>query len=110
MAQVIITEPAKRDIQAAHDWWAENRSVDQARRWYIGIRAAVRSLRHNPERCSLATESDLLAEGIRQLNFGLGGRATHRIVFATEHNSVVVLRVRHVSQDALSAADIGQES
>jgi plasmid stabilization system protein ParE len=102
MARVIITGPAKRDTQEAYDWWANNRSVEQAKRWYTGIRVAIRSLRKNPERCAMAIESDLLAEGIRQLNFGIGRRPTHRIVFTIDGDTVVVLRVRHVSQDVLS--------
>jgi plasmid stabilization system protein ParE len=107
MARVIITGPAKHDIQEAYEWWANNRSPEQANRWYIGIRAAIRSLQRNPERCAMAIESDLLADGIRQLNFGIGRRPTHRILFAIDGLSVVVLRVRHASQDALSGDDLG---
>jgi hypothetical protein len=55
----------------------------------------------------MAIESDLLADGIRQLNFGIGRRPTHRILFAIDGLSVVVLRVRHASQDALSGDDLG---
>jgi len=105
MHRVIISGPAKRDIQADYDWWAENRSAEQADRWYVGIRDAIASLRNMPERCSPATETELLAQGIRQLLFGLGRRATHRIVFTIDGNTVVVLRVRHTSQDALSVDD-----
>ena len=108
MARVIITGPAKRDIQVAYDWWAENRSAEQAIRWYVGIHAAIHSLRKMPERCSMAAESDLLAQGIRQYLFGLGRRATHRIVFAIDGSTVVVLRVRHASQDVLLLDDVGQ--
>jgi plasmid stabilization system protein ParE len=109
MARVIVTGPAKRDIKQAYEWWANNRSVEQANRWYAGIQGAIRSLRTNPERCALAIESDLLVQGIRQLSFGLGRRPTHRIVFAIEDSTVVVLRIRHASQDALSTEDLGSE-
>src|SRR3954451_23240868 len=107
MARVIVTGPAKRDIQAAHDWWKENRSAEQASRWYLGVHEAMKSLRLNPERCSLALEADLLAQGIRQLLFGLGLKPPHRIVFAIEGRVVVVLRDRHAPQDALSPQHIG---
>jgi plasmid stabilization system protein ParE len=110
MARVIITGPAKRDIKEAYDWWANNRSVEQARRWYFGIRAAIRSLRKNPNRCAMAIESDLLSQGIRQINFGLGRRPTHRIVFAIDGGIVVVLRVRHASQDALTLDELRPQS
>ena len=106
MANVIITGPAKRDIRAAYDWWKENRSASQAERWYRGILAASRSLRNNPQRCSPAAESDLLSAGIRQLLFGLGRRPTHRLVFTIEDATVIILRVRHTSQDALSSDDL----
>ncbi|MEX0642687.1 MAG: type II toxin-antitoxin system RelE/ParE family toxin [Pirellulales bacterium] len=106
MARVIITGPAQRDIQAAYDWWEANRSAEQAKRWYIGIHAAIRSLKNNPERCAMATESDLWTQGIRQLLFGLQRRPTHRVVFAIDGEIVVVLRVRHASQDALSPDDL----
>jgi plasmid stabilization system protein ParE len=106
MARLIITGPARRDIQGAYDWWAENRSLEQANRWYLGIRVAIRSLRKNPQRCPLASESDLLTQGIRQLNFGLGHRPTHRIVFTIDSGTVVVLRIRHTSQDVLSLDEL----
>jgi plasmid stabilization system protein ParE len=109
MARVIVTGPAKQDIKEAYEWWANNRSVEQAKRWYVGIRAAIHSLRKNPERCALPIESDLLEQGIRQLSFGIGRRATHRIVFAIEDQTVVVLRIRHTSQDALLPEDLGSE-
>lgn len=106
MANVIITGPAKRDIRAAYDWWKENRSAQQAERWYPGILAASRSLRNNPQRCALAAESDLLTQGIRQLLYGLGRRPTRRLVFAIEDATVIILRVRHTSQDALTNDDL----
>jgi plasmid stabilization system protein ParE len=107
MARVIITGPAKRDIQEAFDWWTKNRSSEQAARWYVDIHASIQTLRNMPERCSMAAESDLLPQGVRQLPFGLGRQATHRILFAIDGGTVVVLRVRHTSQDALSVDDLG---
>lgn len=106
MHHVIITGPAKRDIQAAYDWWDENRSDDQAVRWYVGIHKAIYSLQQTPARCSLAPEGDLLEQGIRQLLFGVGRWPTHRIVFVIDSEDVVVLRVRHCSQDVLAFEDL----
>lgn len=106
MARVIITGPAKRDIQTAYEWWRENRSAEQAIRWYFGIHDAIKSLRDTPERCSLAPETDLLAQGIRQLLFGLGRRPTHRAVFAIDGDTVIILRVRHAAQDSLTLDDL----
>lgn len=106
MFHVVITGPAKLDLQVAHDWWAENRSAEQAARWYLGIHAAIDSLKNMPERCSLATESDLLEQGVRQLLFGLGRRPTHRVVFGLDGDTVIIFRVRHTSQDALTRDDL----
>jgi plasmid stabilization system protein ParE len=104
MARLIITGPAARDIEAAYFWWKENRSAEQADRWYDGINNAIQSLRTIANRCPLAP--DLLALGLRQLLFGVGRRATHRIVFAINADSVIILRVRHSSQDALAVDDL----
>lgn len=106
MAQVIVTGPAAQDIEAAYSWWKENRSAEQAGRWYIGIRNAVRSLRASPEAYALAQESDLLPQGVHQLLFGLGRRATHRILYTIDANTVIVLRVRHASQGMLTKEDL----
>jgi plasmid stabilization system protein ParE len=74
-------------------------------RW---LHASIQTLRNKPERYAMAAESDLLAQGLRQLLFGLGRRATHRILFAIDGGTVVVLRVRHASQDALSVDELGR--
>ena len=107
MAHVIIAGPAKRDILAAYEWRKENRSAEQADRWYKGILDASHSLGSDPQRCSLAVESDLLAQGIRQLLYGLGRKPTHRLVFAIDADTVIILRVRHTSQDALTVDELG---
>jgi plasmid stabilization system protein ParE len=106
MARVIISRPAERDINEAYEWWKDHRSEGEAHRWYRGILAEIRSLSRMPERCSVAEERDLVTQGVRQLLFGLGRRATHRVVFAIEGEFVVVLRVRHASQDALTLDDL----
>jgi plasmid stabilization system protein ParE len=102
MFRILITGPAKRAIQANFEWWAENRSIDEASRWYLGIYEAINTLEHMPERCPVAVESEWLKLELRQLFFSIGGRPTHRIVFTVTNEEVVVLAVRHVSQDFLS--------
>lgn len=106
MIRIIITERAQDDIRSDYGLWREHRSAEQADRWYLGIHAAIESLRRTPERCPMTTESDLLVQGIRQQLFGLGRRATHRIVFVIDGDTVVVLRVRHSSQGALALDEI----
>lgn len=106
MFELLLTEPARRDMEAAFTWWAEHRSAEQAARWYDGIANAIFSLQQMPQRCAAAPETQLLEQGIRQLPYGLGQRPTHRIVFTIDGNTVVILRVRHVAQDALKADDL----
>mgnify|MGYP002082899682 FL=1 len=106
MYRIVITGPASRDIQEAYDWWAENRSRDQATRWYLAIHNSIALLQEHPQRCSLAPEADLQASGVRQFLFGTGRRRTHRIVFGIDGNTVVIFRVRHTSQDALVFDDL----
>jgi plasmid stabilization system protein ParE len=72
MFQVVITEPAEQDIQAAFTWWRDNRSADQAARWYEKIIPAIATLREMPDRCPRASENDLHPLGLRELHFGIG--------------------------------------
>ena len=44
---VVLTEPAEREIVDAAQWWARNRSVDQATRWYERIPKALASLKES---------------------------------------------------------------
>ena len=99
--EVLITERAQHEAQDNHDWWAEHRSAEQAAQWYTEFLKAAASLSENPERCSLAVEDDRFPYEIRQLNFGIGRKTTHRIVYAIRPRDVVVLHVRHLAQDAI---------
>jgi plasmid stabilization system protein ParE len=99
--EVIITSRAEQEVQANHDWWAAHRSAEQAARWYDEFLNAALSLEQNPERCALATENGRFAYELRQLNFGVGNKATHRLLYAIRRNEVVVLRVRHLAQQEL---------
>jgi plasmid stabilization system protein ParE len=106
MLRLIITEPAKADIHAAFVWWRDHRDPRQAERWYRDVYAKMLTLEQNPLRYPKAPEYDLLPEGVRQLNFGIGSRPTHRILFTVADDVVTVLRVRHVAQADLTADDL----
>jgi hypothetical protein len=58
-------------------------------------------LEHNPERFALAAENDRFPYEIRQLNFGIGRKPTHRLVYTIRPREVVVLRLRHLAQEAI---------
>lgn len=98
---VLTTATAQQEAQANYDWWAEYRSAEQAARWYDEFLAASLSLEENPDRCALAAENDRFPYEIRQLNFGIGRKPTHRLVYAIHPNEVVILRVRHLAQQEI---------
>ena len=104
--QVVVADRAAAELKAAARWWAENRSIEQAERWYTEFVEAIASLHDNPQRCAVARESDLFAIELRQLNFSVAGRPTHRAVFTIQGSSVIVLAVRHQAQSDLSSGDL----
>jgi plasmid stabilization system protein ParE len=106
MFAVRIAQPARQDLQEQHDWWAEHRSAEQAARWYQQFFRALLQLEEAPTKFSLAAESGVWPFEIRQLNFGIGRRPTHRALFRVKNNEVIVLRVRHLAQDSLTTDDI----
>ena len=106
MFRIVITGLAKNDIQYTHDWWAEHHSKANAAMWYQGVYTAIQSLEVMPERCSLAPEQNLAEQALRQLLYGVRSRPTHRIVFLIDGSDVVILAVRHLSQDSLLLDDL----
>ena len=90
---VHISDLAENDIDSAYRWWRENRSAEQANRWFHEIHEAVITLTDMPFRCPRCDESDLHKAGIRQLLFGIGRRLTHRIIFVIIDSDVTILRV-----------------
>jgi plasmid stabilization system protein ParE len=106
MHQVLLTQRAQDELDQAHDWWAENRSSEQANRWYVEFLQAMLTLENAPQRWPLAPENEFFPYEVRQLNFGLGSRPTHRALYTVRPDVVVILRVRHLAQEPLSADDI----
>jgi plasmid stabilization system protein ParE len=106
MYTVIVARPARRDMQEQHDWWAENRSVEQAARWYAAFIRRLRTLSNNPQIHPHAEEDGLWPYHVRQLNFGVGRKPTHRALFVIRDSDVVVLRVRHLAQAPLTFDDL----
>jgi len=96
---VILQREAEEQIVASARWWAKHRSVEQAERWYAGILKAIDSLGETAARHPLARESEHFPCELRQMNFGLGNRSTHRILFTIRPDAVFVLTVRHAAQD-----------
>ena len=108
MYRVTILPRAQSQLLEQALWWSENRSADQAFDWLEGFEQALASLVNNPERCSVARESDAFDVTIRELHFGLRGKTTHRAVFEIRNTEVIVYAVRHVAQRDLTPDDFGQ--
>jgi plasmid stabilization system protein ParE len=105
MYEVILTDRALVELDQAHKWWSENRSPQQADRWYIGFVKKLLTLEYNPERYPLATENSFFPHEIRQFNYGLGVKLTHRALFTIRPDTVIVLRIRHLAQKPLAGDD-----
>jgi plasmid stabilization system protein ParE len=106
MLHIVVTDPAQADILAAFEWWHEQRSIEQAQRWYRSIYVVIQGLKTSAPRCPAAPERDLVPTGLFQLTFGVGRRRTHRIVFTIVRSDVIILRVRHAAQEALTEDDL----
>jgi plasmid stabilization system protein ParE len=103
---VVTTERAAGEIEEAAAWWARERSVEQADRWYQGIRAAIAGLAASPEALPVAAEQGQFPYEIRELHYGLGSSPTHRVIFTIVRETVLVLTVRHAAQRPLTREDL----
>jgi len=107
---VVILPEAEDIIFRTAQWWAKNRSADQARHWFSGLYDAFETLRQNPERCPLAREKSIFPIELRELHYGIGSRSTHRVIFTVRPEQVIILTMRHTSQGNLELEDLGFSS
>lgn len=103
---VVVTERAAADVEEAAEWWAQERSSEQASRWYAKVYKAIEGLASNAQRYGLAAESADFPYELRELHVGLRSRPTHRVLFTIAKTTVAVLAVRHVAQRAVEPHDI----
>ena len=103
---VIVLPRAESDIALNAEWWAENRSLEQAIEWTIAIQAKIESLAESPARCRLARENAQFDREIRQLLVGIGNHLTHRVLFTIRDETVFVLTVRSNRQDEVASDDV----
>ena len=103
---VHLTDAAHVELDAACDWWAKNRSAQQAERWYDGFARAILALGDQPQRYPPAREDHRFPYELRELHFGLGRHPTHRALFTIRPDCVLVLSIRHAAQQDLSPDDI----
>ncbi len=104
--RVILNERAESQLEAAYLWWREQRSAEQATRWYNGFLDSLNSLRNDPDRCGLAREDSKFPYPVHELKYGLGRRTTHRALFTVRQDMVFVFSIRHVAQKDVSPDDV----
>jgi plasmid stabilization system protein ParE len=106
--RVLLTSRAQLQLVRSAQWWSEHRSSEQAARWLDGFEAAIAALCDNPLQHGLARESEhfQLPFQVRQLNYGIGSKPTHRAVFEVRDDTVYVVAIRHLAQDDLSAEEL----
>ncbi len=80
-------------------------STASASRWLDRFEEALQTLSHNPRRCRLAPENDLLPVEVRQLLFGRG-RNVYRALFTISGDDVQVLHVRRAARDTATPEEL----
>ncbi len=103
---VLVQPRAEADLREIVAWWTSNRSPEQALRWWDEILKAIETLRKHPGRCPSARENSEHDHDLHVLNFGLGPKLTHRILFAISPDAVHILTVRHLAQDDIGPGDL----
>jgi plasmid stabilization system protein ParE len=97
---VEYTARAERDLSEAYAYIARGAPLNAAR-WLDTMEAAVEGLREFPERCTVARESRLLGQEIRQLVVG-----GYRVLFQVRGRRVLVLHVRHGKRRTAQTGDL----
>lgn len=101
--QIAYSPQARDELVQIVEWWSQQRSKEQAERWYEGILAAIDALRESPRRHPLAREHARIGRDLRELYFGLGSRPTHRVLYSVQVDTVWIVRVRHLAQRSLTS-------
>lgn len=105
--EVSVAPTVQEEIWSIAGWYAKKSgSIEVGLKWHDGVSTAIQSLKHNPERCGLAHESDAFPFDLRELLYGSGRRKTHRVLFRIVGNLVEVLVIRHHSQQDVTPDDI----
>ena len=103
--QVELTDRAHREMDRTYAWLVSERSLDYAQRWYENMSDAFESLVSDLVTWEEAPEALSTGRDIRQMIVGKKRRA-HRVLFEIRDDRVVVLRIRHVSQDYINPDDL----
>ena len=93
---VLITDPAKDELDAAYLWLAEQ-TPQHGPIWHDGLVDALLSLESNPSRCPVVPNSETAEEITRQLLYGNKQHA-YKILFIIRDDKVIVLHIIHAAR------------
>lgn len=99
--RVSLTDKAEADVEAVLKWFHDNQAIDAGGRWFAQFMSKLDSLESNPQRCSLASESDELGIELREILLGRR-RYRYRLLFIITGKTVSILRVWHSSRDSIT--------
>ncbi len=85
---------------------AENRSTEQAARWYRAFDLGIDRVSKAPKSCPESPENAVFPYEIREFYFGAGSRPTHRVVFTVRKGAIVILAIRHLAQREMQSDEI----
>jgi len=102
---VVVSATAKDNMRDGFRWAARH-APETAARWLERFYQALQTLSRDPERCSVAPESPLAGQEIRQFLFGRRP-SVWRALFVIEGSEVRVLHVRRATRDAASPGELG---
>ncbi len=102
--RVVLTANAKANLRSYYVRAAETAPMT-ASRWLDRFEEALQTLSHNPRRCRLAPENDLVPVEVRQLLFGRG-RNVYRALFTISGDDVQVLHVRRAVRDTATPEEL----
>jgi toxin ParE1/3/4 len=98
--KVRLTQEAKENIRAISDYIAHD-SISNARRWEIGLRQRLRTLKDFPERCEIAFPASKAGRDVRHTFFGV-----YQVLYEIAGDTVMVLAVRHGARRPLSPDEV----
>ena len=102
--RVVITANAKTNLRSYYVRAAESAPVT-ASRWLDRFEEALQTLSHNPRRCRLAPENDLVPVEVRQVLFGRGSNV-YRALFTISGDDVQILHVRRAARDTATPEEL----
>lgn len=97
---VRLTQEAKDHIGAISDYIAQD-SPANARRWELGLRQRLRTLKDFPERHEIAFPASQVGRDVRHTFFGV-----YRVLYEIVGDTVMVLAVRHGARRPLSPDEV----